>query len=119
MPGEVHASLGDIAVATTALHYSIRWRLSDYAASSTPFVTEPPNCALPDHFSQDDIFLMYKSVDECAENLMSQAIDRNRRYELMAPNAHDHFDYMITGQMILRAILHSSLAHRLMRDVDA
>lgn len=87
----LHAA--DVAVATTGLHGSVQWKLSEYLAAGKAVVSEPLRYEVPS-LSSPENYLTFRTPEECVRQTEALLGHPDRRLAMMAAN-RDYYDAFV------------------------
>ncbi|NQX60387.1 glycosyltransferase family 1 protein [Paenibacillus qinlingensis] len=94
----------DICLSTMGLFESNGWKLAEYVAASKAIVSERLRYTVPD-FVPNKHYLAFTSVDECLEQTVKLASNKELMLQ-MKKNNHDYYQqYLRPDKLILRSLL--------------
>jgi hypothetical protein len=94
-----------ICVATSGLHGSIGWKFAEYVALSKAIVSEKLNYQVPGGLEAGRNYLQFVSPEQCAEQCLRLAQDRELRNSLMINNALYYQSHLRPDVLVLNSLL--------------
>lgn len=94
-----------ICIATMGLHESIGWKFAEYVAASKAIVTEELHYEVPGNFCEGQNYLVFKTPDECINQIYTLLNDKKFRYQMMVNNFKYYHEYVRPDRLVLNSIL--------------
>ncbi|PQZ55510.1 hypothetical protein CQZ94_15085 [Bacillus sp. MYb209] len=94
-----------ICIATMGLHQSIGWKFAEYVAASKAIVTEELHYEVPGDFRDGQNYLVFKTPEECINQIYTLSNNENYRYQMMINNYRYYHEYVRPDRLVLNSIL--------------
>ncbi|MEH7096687.1 glycosyltransferase family 1 protein [Neobacillus vireti] len=94
-----------ICIATMGLHESVGWKFAEYIAASKAIVTEELHYELPGDFKNEKNFLLFKTPEQCIEQIYKLVNSEELRYQMMVNNFNYYHQYVRPDRLVLNSLL--------------
>ncbi|SFB29626.1 hypothetical protein SAMN05216312_105342 [Cohnella sp. OV330] len=95
----------DICISTMGLWESNGWKLGEYVAASKAIVSERLRYAVPGDFKPQQNYLAFANADECVEQTVKLASDKDLMYAMKENNYYYYKNFLRPDKLVLHSLL--------------